>query len=86
MDQLGPQQAAWPQRTFVAGTDTPPPETVPLTDADFASEAERDAILAPVRVTDDAGRILPCWLAPTRVYDSRGRPTAAAAAWTGRNG
>jgi radical SAM superfamily enzyme YgiQ (UPF0313 family) len=82
MDQLSPQQAAWPQRTFVAGTDTPPPETVPLTDADFASEAERDAILAPVRVTDDAGRILPCWLAPTRVYDSKGRPTAAAAAWT----
>ena len=43
------------------GHHTPPPETVPLTDADFASEAERDAILAPVRVTDEAGRILPCW-------------------------
>jgi hypothetical protein len=83
MDQLSPQQASWPWRTFVAGTDAPPPETVPLTDADFVSEAERDAILAPARVTDAGGEILPCWLTPTRVYDTRGRPTAAAVAWSG---
>lgn len=52
-----------PTRTFVAGTDTPPPERVPFTDADFASEAERNAILAPWPVTDAAGRVLPMWLA-----------------------
>jgi radical SAM superfamily enzyme YgiQ (UPF0313 family) len=84
MDQLSPQQAPWSWRTFVAGTDTAPPETVPFTDADFASEAERNAILAPARVTDATGRILSCWLEATRVYDTRGRPTAAAAAWAGR--
>ena len=84
LDQLGPQQAAWPWRTFVAGTDTAPPETVPLTDADFTTEAEREAVLSPARVTDDLGRILSCWLDPTSVYDSRGRPTASAIAWRGR--
>src|SRR5262249_8391580 len=76
LDQLGAQQGSWPWRTFVAGTDSAPSESVPLTDVDFASEAERDAILEPARVTDALGRILPCWLEPTRVYDTRGRPTA----------
>jgi hypothetical protein len=80
--QLGPYQAAWPYRSFLAGTDTPPPESVPFTDGDFESEAERDAILGPARVTDNEGRVLPCWLEPTRVYDTKGRLTPAAAAWT----
>lgn len=80
-DQLGPYQAAWPYRSFLAGTDTPPPETVPFADGDFVSEAERDAVLGPARVTDNEGRVLPCWLEPTRVYDIKGRLTPAAAAW-----
>jgi hypothetical protein len=48
-------------RTYLAGTDLAPPETVPLQDGDFDSEAERLALLTPTRVTDDAGRILPAW-------------------------
>jgi hypothetical protein len=82
-DQLGPYQEAWPYRSLLAGTDTPPPETVPFADGDFVSEAERDAVLGPTRVADSDGRILPCWLEPTRVYDTKGRLTPAATAWAG---
>ena len=48
-------------RTYLAGTDLPPPERVPLTDADFRDEAEADALLQPTAVTDAAGRLLPQW-------------------------
>lgn len=48
-------------RTLLAGSDTPPPERVPLTDADFISDAQRDAILTPLAVTDANGNVLPCW-------------------------
>ena len=50
-----------PGRTYLAGTDLAPPEQVPLTDADFASEAEADAVRRPVAVTDARGRLLPQW-------------------------
>ena len=50
-----------PGRTYLAGTDLPPPERVPLTDADFRDEAEADALLQPTAVTDATGRLLPQW-------------------------
>lgn len=49
-------------RSLLAGSDRPPPERVPLSDADFASEVERSAILQPLAVTDAAGCVLPHWL------------------------
>ena len=50
-----------PGRTYLAGTDLAPPERVPLTEADFASEHEAAALLLPTAVTDDSGRLLPQW-------------------------
>lgn len=48
-------------RSFVAGTDTPPPETVPFDPSDFRNEAERRAILEPTPVVDAHGHVLPHW-------------------------
>jgi hypothetical protein len=64
-----------PDRTYLAGTDVPPPEatSVPLTNDDFESEAERSAILDPWRVTDAEGRVLSIWLDSIRVFEARGR-------------
>jgi len=50
-----------PNRTYIAGTELPPPESVPLTADDFESEAQRGALLEPWRVTDEAGALLPEW-------------------------
>ena len=60
-----------PGRTFLAGTDTPPPERVPLGDNDFASEQERDAIMEPWQVTGGDGRVLPQWLGSDIVFAPR---------------
>jgi len=62
-------------RSYLAGTDAPPPEaaSVPFTDDDFRSEEERRAILEPWRVTDDEGRVLPLWTVSTRLFAERGR-------------
>jgi Radical SAM superfamily len=67
-----------PERTLIAGSDLPPPERVPLTDADFNSEEERRDILEPCRVTDGAGRVLAPWLRPSPVFASarKGNPAA----------
>jgi Radical SAM superfamily len=51
----------FPLRTYIAGTEVPPPESVPLTSGDFESDAERAAVLEPWRVTDEAGALLPQW-------------------------
>ncbi len=60
-------------RTYIAGRDKSRPETVPLTDADFASEAERTAVMQPWAVADAVGRVLPHWLDSRRVYLPKGR-------------
>ncbi|HSK76951.1 MAG TPA: radical SAM protein [Thermoanaerobaculia bacterium] len=64
-----------PLRTFVAGTDVPPPEalSVPLTDRDFVSQEERDAVVGPWRVTGPDGAVLPQWRSSLRVFDAKGR-------------
>jgi hypothetical protein len=48
-------------RTFIAGSDVPPPETVPFTDDDFDSEAQRIEICGPTQVTDENGLVLGAW-------------------------
>jgi radical SAM superfamily enzyme YgiQ (UPF0313 family) len=63
-------------RTLLAGTDRAPPETVPLNDADFSTEAERDAVMRPWAVTDAAGSVLPHWLGAQPVYAAKGRLAA----------
>ena len=50
-----------PGRTFVAGSDTMPPETVPLTSSDFDTEAQQLEIMSPTLVTDELGYVLPAW-------------------------
>jgi hypothetical protein len=64
-------------RTPIAGFDTAPPETVPLSDADFASEAERAAIMMPWAVTDANGCVLPHWLDAHPLYQPKGRVARA---------
>lgn len=50
-----------PGRSFCAGTELAPPESVPFVDADFRSDAERAAVCGATRVTDATGRLLPAW-------------------------
>ena len=58
-------------RTYIAGTDLPPPERVPLTDADFESEAERNKVIEPWQVTDERGALLPQWQYSQPVFPAR---------------
>ena len=60
-----------PGRTLIAGTDLPPPESVPFTAEDFASEAERRALLEPWQVTDETGALLPEWRHSRVVFPPR---------------
>jgi hypothetical protein len=64
-----------PDRTYLAGSDVPPPEAtnVPLTASDFSSDDEYRAVMEPLRVTDGDGRVLPQWLGSARVFDKKGR-------------
>jgi hypothetical protein len=64
-----------PARTYLAGTDAPPPEasSVPFTDDDFDSELQRRLIVEPMRVTDERGRVLPEWLDSTPLYEGKGQ-------------
>lgn len=50
-------------RAFITGEEQPYPEahSVPLTDADFDSEAQRAAVMEPWRVSDARGDILAMW-------------------------
>jgi hypothetical protein len=67
-------------RTYLAGTDTTPPEAVdvPFTENDFESEDERRAILEPFRVTDERGHVLPAWTRSVKIFEAKGRVTAGA--------
>ncbi|MCC7327586.1 MAG: hypothetical protein IT521_12375 [Burkholderiales bacterium] len=68
-----------PRRSFVAGTDAPPPETVPLVDADFTCEAERNAVVEPWRVTDETGTLLAHWQHAKPVFAPRRRTASPVA-------
>src|SRR5947209_527321 len=69
-----------PRRTYVAGTDTAPPEasSIPFETEDFEFEEERRLILEPWRVTDCEGHVLNEWKHSLRVFESRGRITTNA--------
>lgn len=69
---VDPQPAA--TRSLLAGTDTPPPESVPLRLSDFASEEEYNRIMAPWRVTDENGKTFEHWLGARRVFELPRRP------------
>jgi hypothetical protein len=60
-----------PGRTFMAGTDTLPPETVPFAPEDFHSEAQRIEICSPTLVTDENGHVLPGWRRHQKVFAPR---------------
>jgi hypothetical protein len=64
-------------RSLVAGSDTPPPETVPLGERDFDSQEEQARVMAPWRVTDGQGAVLPRWLAAQAVFERARRFVAA---------
>lgn len=67
-------------RSYLAGSEPAPPEAgrVPLTDLDFESHEQRDAVVAPWRVTDERGDVLPAWRASTALFDRRGHLSPAA--------
>lgn len=71
-----------PDRTYLAGTDVPPPEasSVPFTDDDFDGEEERRRVLDPMPVTGPDGRVLPAWLASQKVFLPTGNLSADALA------
>ena len=89
MDMLT-MQAGMPHfagRTYIAGTDVPPPESVPLSTADFDSETQQLEVMEPWRVSDEEGALLPHWRGSRAVFDSRlraagGNPGAAGSAYT----
>lgn len=58
-----------PARSLVAGTDTPPPESVPFAACDFDSEVERARVVEPWRVSDERGAPLPQWLDAQPVFE-----------------
>jgi hypothetical protein len=72
-------------RTYLAGTDSPPPEanSVPFDAEDFHSEAERRLIVEPMRVTNELGQVLPEWLSARPLYESKGRISERAVALAG---
>lgn len=63
-----------PGRTFMAGTDTLPPEVVPFGSDDFDSEAQRLEICSPTMVTDEFGHVLPAWREHQKVFAPVTRP------------
>lgn len=84
-NNLGTDDRPRPERTYLAGTDAPPPEavSVPFDDDDFDSDAERRLITEPMRVTDETGRVLPEWLQSTPLYEAKGQISKRALALVG---
>jgi Radical SAM superfamily len=69
IDTLAVDLAPAPARSFIAGSDTPPPETVPLGAPDFDSEEQQALVMGPWRVTDERGAVLPQWLTAQPVFE-----------------
>ena len=78
IDTLAVDPVPDPGRSLLAGSDTPPPETVPLDERDFESEAERARVVEPWRVTDEKGAVLPQWLTARAVFERPRRVKVAA--------
>ena len=73
IDTLAVNATPDPGRSLIAGTDTAPPEMVPLDVSDFRSEEEQAQIMGPWRVTDERGIVLPQWLTARAVFERRPR-------------
>jgi hypothetical protein len=73
IDMLAVDPAPGPARSLIAGSDTPPPEAVPLGASDFDSEDEYHRITAPWRVTDENGAALGQWLTAQPIFEREGR-------------
>lgn len=78
VDTLSVDPVPDPARTLVAGSDTPPPETVPFENGDFESDAERMRVVEPWRVTDEEGSVLPQWVTARTVFERPRRAKLAA--------
>lgn len=63
-----------PGRTFMASSDTLPPEVVPFSPGDFDSDAQRLDITSPTLVTDEGGQVLPGWREHHKVFAPKPRP------------
>jgi hypothetical protein len=74
IDTLAVDPVPDPARSLIAGSDTPPPETVPLGATDFDSEEEQAGVMGPWRVTDERGAVLPQWLTAQPVFERERRP------------
>jgi hypothetical protein len=74
IDTLAVDPVPDPARSLVAGSDTPPPESVPLGGADFDSEEEQARVMAPWRITDERGSVLAQWLKAQTVFERERRP------------
>jgi radical SAM superfamily enzyme YgiQ (UPF0313 family) len=63
-DQRSQQYRPDLARSYIAGSDRPPPEArqVPFGEADFRDENEYTGVMAPMAVTDEDGYVLPPWL------------------------
>ena len=73
IDTLAVDATPDPRRSLIAGTDTAPPEMVPLDVSDFRSEEERAQVMGPWRVTDQRGTVLPQWLTARAVFERKPR-------------
>jgi hypothetical protein len=68
IDTLAVDPVPDPARSLIAGSDTPPPESVPFCTSDFDSEDEYHRITAPWRVTDEDGTALGQWLTARPIF------------------
>jgi hypothetical protein len=74
IDTLAVDPVPDPERSLIAGSDTPPPEFVPFGASDFDFEEERVRLIEPWRVTDERGAVLPQWLTAQPVFERERRP------------
>ncbi|MGH8642090.1 MAG: B12-binding domain-containing radical SAM protein [Burkholderiales bacterium] len=76
IDTLAVDPAPDPARSLIAGSDSPPPETVPLGASDFDSAEEYARVMTAWRVTDASGAALPQWLTAQPVFERESRSVA----------
>ena len=74
IDTLAVDPEPHPARSLIAGSDTPPPESVPFCASDFDSEDEYHGIMEPWRVTDENGAALGQWLTARPIFQPSKRP------------
>ena len=66
-------------RTYLPATEREPPESVPLTEADFDSPEQAARVLEPWRISDARGNVLPMWRGAVPVFRRNGKQVVAPA-------